>query len=35
MDNPVVIRAAEVARAAGLATLRFNFRGVGCLDGRP
>jgi len=33
MDNPVVIRAAEVARAAGYATLRFNFRGVGASDG--
>jgi len=29
MDNPVVIRAVEVAQEAGLATLRFNFRGVG------
>ena len=29
MDNPVVVRAAEVAAVAGLATLRFNFRGVG------
>jgi hypothetical protein len=29
MDNPVVIRAAEVARTAGFATLRFNFRGAG------
>jgi len=29
MDNPVVIRAAEVAQAAGYATLRFNFRGAG------
>jgi alpha/beta superfamily hydrolase len=29
MDNPVVIRAAEVCHEAGLATLRFNFRGVG------
>ena len=27
MDNPVVVRAVEVAREAGLATLRFNFRG--------
>ncbi len=33
MDNPVVIRAAEVSRAAGYATLRFNFRGVGASDG--
>ncbi len=29
MDNPVVVRAAEVCREGGLATLRFNFRGVG------
>jgi len=29
MDNPVVVRAAEVAREARLSTLRFNFRGVG------
>lgn len=29
MDNPVVARTAEVAREAGLSTLRFNFRGVG------
>ena len=33
MDNPVVIRAAEVAQAVGLATLRFNFRGVGASEG--
>ena len=33
MDNPVVIRAAEVAREHGLATLRFNFRGVGSSTG--
>ncbi|MGH7395955.1 MAG: alpha/beta hydrolase [Candidatus Rokuibacteriota bacterium] len=33
MDNPVVIRAAEVARAAGHATLRFNFRGAGASEG--
>src|SRR4030095_7106968 len=31
--NPVVVRAAEVAREAGLATLRFNFRGVGASEG--
>jgi alpha/beta superfamily hydrolase len=29
MENPVVVRAAEVCRESGLATLRFNFRGVG------
>jgi uncharacterized protein len=29
MDNPVVVRAVEVAREEGLVTLRFNFRGVG------
>ena len=33
MDNPVVIRAAEVASAAGYATLRFNFRGAGGSEG--
>lgn len=33
MDNPVVIRAAEVVREAGHATLRFNFRGVGASTG--
>jgi len=33
MDNPVVIRAAEVAREVGLVTLRFNFRGVGASEG--
>ena len=35
MDNPVVVRAAEVAQAAGFATLRFNFRGAGGSEGRP
>jgi len=29
MDNPVVVRAAEVCRETGISTLRFNFRGVG------
>ena len=29
MDNPVVVRVAEVCGELGLATLRFNFRGVG------
>ena len=29
MDNRVVYRAAKAAQAAGLATLRFNFRGTG------
>ena len=29
MDNPVVVRVADVGGELGLATLRFNFRGVG------
>ena len=29
MENPVVVRAAEVGSETGLSTLRFNFRGVG------
>src|SRR2546421_4132106 len=29
MENPVVVRVTEVCSALGLATLRFNFRGVG------
>ena len=29
MDNPVVVRAVEVAHEEGIGTLRFNFRGVG------
>lgn len=34
MDNPVVVRAAEVCAHRGLATLRFNFRGVGASTGK-
>ncbi len=34
MENPVVVRLAEVAGAAGLAALRFNFRGAGRSTGR-
>jgi len=34
MDNPVVIRVAEVAQSVGVATLRFNFRGVGTSSGK-
>jgi hypothetical protein len=33
MENPVVVRAVEVSQAAGLASLRFNFRGVGGSSG--
>jgi len=33
MDNPVVVRAVDVAAEAGIATLRFNFRGVGTSEG--
>ncbi len=33
MENQVVVRAVEVAQEAGLATLRFNFRGVGASQG--
>jgi alpha/beta superfamily hydrolase len=34
MHNKVVFRAARAAREAGLATLRFNFRGVGASQGK-
>ena len=34
MDNPVVIRVTEVAETLGIATLRFNFRGVGASTGQ-
>jgi uncharacterized protein len=34
MDNPVVDRIVEVCTARGIATLRFNFRGVGASSGR-
>jgi uncharacterized protein len=33
MDNPVVVRAVEVATEGGLSTCRFNFRGVGRSSG--
>ena len=33
MENPVVVRVAEVCRETGLATLRFDFRGVGASTG--
>jgi uncharacterized protein len=34
MDNPVIVRAAEVCVEANVAALRFNFRGVGGSGGR-
>jgi uncharacterized protein len=33
MENPVVVRVQEVCASLGLATLRFNFRGVGASGG--
>ena len=33
MENPVVVRVVEVAQGVGIATLRFNFRGVGASGG--
>ena len=33
MDQPVVYRTAQACRSRGLATLRFNFRGVGASEG--
>jgi len=33
MENPVVVRVQEVCAEGGLATLRFNFRGVGASGG--
>jgi len=33
MENPVVVRVQEVCSSLGLATLRFNFRGVGASGG--
>jgi uncharacterized protein len=33
MDNPVVVAATEAMREHGIATLRFNFRGVGASEG--
>src|SRR5437867_4055484 len=33
MENPVVVRTVDVSQTGGLASLRFNFRGVGASNG--